>query len=91
MGVTLSPETEAKIQRWVDSGQYPDADAAVKSALQALEERNEARLENLRQLLRTGWESPSLGELTGELWDEIDRRADEKMHRDERPSPHVSQ
>ena len=89
MSVTLMPETEEEIRRLVDSGRFPNADAAVRSAITLLNEQYEAKLSKLRELIREGFESPSLGELTDELWDEIDRRAEERYQRGERPSPHV--
>ncbi len=36
MGIALSPHVEQEIRRWIERGPYPDADAVVWQALQAL-------------------------------------------------------
>lgn len=77
MSVTLTPQTEAEIRRLVDSGRYPDADAVVQTALQALKEQDEARLAKLRELVLAGFASGDGGDLTPEFWDEIAREAEE--------------
>jgi putative addiction module CopG family antidote len=89
MSVTLAPELEDRIRSWIESGQYPDADAVLRDALQLLEERNQARFLQLRDLVRAGFESGDAGELTPELMDEIEREAEEAFRRGEQPSPHV--
>jgi putative addiction module CopG family antidote len=89
MSVTLSPETEAKIRRWIDSGHYPDEDSAISSAFQALEDQYEVKLAKLRELVREGFESGEGVELTDELWDEIERNSEERFLRGEEPPPHV--
>jgi len=89
MSVTLAPQTEAEIERLVESGRYPNADAAVQSAIRLLNEQYEAKLERLRQLVREGFESGPGRELTDEVWDEIERRAEERFQRGESPAPHV--
>jgi putative addiction module CopG family antidote len=89
MSVTLTPQTEEEIRRWIDSGRYPDADAVVHTALQALKDQEEAKLTKLRELVRAGFESGDAVELTDELWDEMERRSEERFLRGERPSPRV--
>lgn len=89
MSVSLTPRTEDQIRRWVDSGQYADADAVVVDALQLLEERNRARFQRLRELVRVGFESGDGVELTTELWDELEREAEEAYERGEQPDPDV--
>jgi Arc/MetJ-type ribon-helix-helix transcriptional regulator len=89
MSVTVTPETEAKIRRCIESGHHPDEDSAISSAFQALEEQYEAKVAKLRELVRAGFESLSLGELTDQLWDKIDRLADERIKRGEPPNRHV--
>ena len=77
MSVTLQPETQSEIQRLVDSGRYPNADAAVKSAIKLLNEQYETQLAKLRELVLAGFASGDGGELTPEFWDEIAREAEE--------------
>jgi putative addiction module CopG family antidote len=89
MSVTLTPEVEQQIQDWIDRGRYPNASAVVERALQALKEQEEAKLVKLRELVRAGFESGDAVELTDELWDEMERRSEERFLRGERPSPHV--
>jgi putative addiction module CopG family antidote len=89
MSVTLSPQTEAEIRRWVDSGQFPDADMAVTTALRLMREKHEEQLAELRELVAAGFTGGNRRELTPELMDEIDRRAEEKFERGEPPARHV--
>src|SRR5262245_45299110 len=89
MSVTLTPQTEAEIRRLVETGRYSDADEAVQTALKLVNEQYDAKLANLRELIREGFESPSAGELTEEMWDEIERSSEERYLRGEKPSPHV--
>ncbi|HKG25876.1 MAG TPA: type II toxin-antitoxin system ParD family antitoxin [Thermomicrobiales bacterium] len=89
MSVTLAPEVQDRIRSWIDSGQYPDADTVVLDALQLLEERNQARFLKLRELVRAGFESGDPVELTPELWDELEREAEEAYQRGELPDPDV--
>jgi antitoxin ParD1/3/4 len=89
MSVTLTPQTEAEIRQLIDSGRYPDADAVVHTALRALKDQEEAKLAKLRELVRAGFASGPAVELTDELWDEIERRSEERFQRGEKPAPHV--
>jgi len=89
MSVTLNPETEARIRRWIDNGRYPDADAVVDKALEALQAEEQARFLKLRELILVGHNSGIAGELTEEMMDEIERSAEERFLRGEEPSPHV--
>jgi putative addiction module CopG family antidote len=77
MSVTLTPQTEEEIRSWIESGRYPNADAVIQTALQALKDREEARVHKLRELVLTGHNSGPGEELTPELWEEIAREADE--------------
>jgi hypothetical protein len=47
-------------------------------ALPRLEERNEARVLRLREMVRTGFESGDAVELTPDLWDQLVREAEEE-------------
>jgi antitoxin ParD1/3/4 len=90
MNVTLTPELEAIVQQRVESGRYGSASEVVREALRLLDERD--RLEHLRSLLAVGLEQARRGELvelTPELLDEIDRRAEERFRRGEEPDPDV--
>ena len=77
MGITLSPHVEQQVRRWIERGPYPDADAVIEQALQALAAQEQTRLRELRELVRAGFESGDGGELTPALWDAIAREADE--------------
>ncbi|MGH2533436.1 MAG: ribbon-helix-helix domain-containing protein [Thermomicrobiales bacterium] len=89
MTVTLTPRIEDQIRYWIESGQYPGADAVLSDALQLLEQRNQARYLKPRKLVRAGFESDNAGELTPDLMDEIKREAEEAFRRGEKPSPQV--
>jgi putative addiction module CopG family antidote len=89
MSVTLTPQTEAEIERLVETGRYPNADAAVQSALKLLNEQYEEKLAKLRELVLAGFNSGEAVELTEELWDEMERSSEERFQRGEVPPPHV--
>ena len=89
MSVTVTPRIEEQIRSWIESGQYADADAVLCDALRLLEEHNQAKFLRVRELVRAGFESGDARELTPELMDEIERRADERFLRGGMPSPHV--
>jgi putative addiction module CopG family antidote len=77
MSVTLTPEVEDRIRHWMDSGQYPDAGSLILKALEALEAQEEARFLKLREPILVGHSSGPGEELTDELWERIEREADE--------------
>lgn len=52
MSMDFSPEVEAKIQKWVESGRYSDANAVVGEAMRLLIEHE--RLEHQRTTLDVG-------------------------------------
>ena len=89
MSVTLTHQLEERIQHLVGSGRYPDADTVIAKALEALEAQEQERFVKLRELVLAGFSSPSAGELTEEMWDEIERSSEERFQRGEEPSPHV--
>jgi putative addiction module CopG family antidote len=41
VSVTLNPQLEDLIRRWVEPGQYADAEAVMRDVLQLLEEHHE--------------------------------------------------
>lgn len=91
MSVTLSPRLEAQIQRWVDSGQYEDADAVMQDALELLEEHRE-QFETLRMKIQEGLDEADRGEVdewTPELRERLRREAYEMYRRGEQPDPEV--
>lgn len=77
MSVTLSPRIEQQVRDWIDGERYPNADAVIEQALEALEERERARFLKLRELVLAGHNSGPGQELTDELWEEMAREADE--------------
>ena len=89
MVVHVSPRVEAEIEWLVSSGQCADANAVIDEGLRLLVEREQARFLRLRELVRAGFNSGEPIELTDDLWDEIDRDADEAAQRGDIPSPHV--
>lgn len=81
MSINLTPQVEQRIRDWIENGPYPDADAVVEKALQALEEQQQAKFLKLRELVRAGFENGNLREFTPELEEEIAREADEADRR----------
>ena len=77
MSITLNPRTEERIRRLVESGRFPDPDAVVDGALQALEAQEQSRFEATRELILAGLNSGDGVVLTPEVWAEIEREADE--------------
>lgn len=77
MSVTITDKTREQIRRWIDTGRYPDADAVILKALEALEDQEQARFLKLRELVLAGFMSGDGGEFTPETWEEIAREADE--------------
>ena len=89
MSMTLTPQVEERIRHWIETGQYPDADALIVKALDALEAQEQARFFRARELILAGLNSGEGVELTPELMDEIEREAEEAYRRGEKPSSHV--
>jgi putative addiction module CopG family antidote len=81
MSINLTPQVEQRIRDWIENGPYPDADAVVDKALQALEEQERAKFLRLRELVRAGFESGNLREFTPAMEDEIAWEADEADRR----------
>jgi antitoxin ParD1/3/4 len=90
MNVSLTPELEAMIRQQVDSGRYNNASEVVREALRLLDEHQ--RVQHLRSLLAVGLEQAQRGELvefTPELFEDIDRRVEERFLRGEEPTHDV--
>lgn len=78
MNVSLTPELEALVQQKVRSGMYSTASEVVRAALRQMDERD--RLARLREVVAVGIAQADRGEsveMTDEVWDELDRSADE--------------
>jgi antitoxin ParD1/3/4 len=78
MSVTLTPELEALIDELLATGRYANAGDVIEQAVRQLEER-ERRL-RLQASVTEGFAAIERGEgvaLTPELWEEIERDADE--------------
>ncbi|HEY7033561.1 MAG TPA: type II toxin-antitoxin system ParD family antitoxin [Thermomicrobiales bacterium] len=91
MSVTLTPQVEDEIRRWVETGRYADADAVVRDALHLLEE-HEGQLDVLRAKLQVGLDEADRGEVdewTPELRERLRREAQEMYRRGEQPDPDV--
>ncbi len=91
MSVTLTPQAESRIRDLVESGHYPSAAAVIDKALEALDAQEQANFLKLRELVHAGFTSGNRVELTEELWDEMERRAEERFQRGEKPGPHADQ
>jgi putative addiction module CopG family antidote len=89
MSVTLTPQVEQQIRDWIERGNYPDADALIRQALQALEDREATKFLKARALILAGLHSGEAVELTEELMDEIERSSEERFQRGEEPASHV--
>jgi putative addiction module CopG family antidote len=75
--ITLTPQVEHRIRDLIESGHYPDADAVIQKALQALAEQEHARFLKTRELVLAGLNGGEGEELTPELWDRLEREAEE--------------
>ena len=89
MSITLPPKVQDQIRHRIESGQYPDAEAVIIKAFEALEAQEQTRLLTARELILAGLNSGPGEELTEELWDRLEQEAEEAYQRGEKPSPHV--
>ena len=91
MVIHVTPEIEADFRQRVESGQYADETAVVRTALRMLDAR-EQRLDEIRASLAEAAASFERGdgiELTPELMDEIEREVEERVRRGDMPNPDV--
>jgi len=91
MAIQLPVDLEEQIHQKVASGDYDDPSSVIRAAMSLLYKRDQ-RLQKLRALVAEGIASVERGdvrELTPELWEEIEREADEKLRRGLPPAPHV--
>jgi putative addiction module CopG family antidote len=92
MTVTVTPEVEALIRQWTETGPYRTADEVIQEALHALDERE--RLQWLRAKLQIGPDQLDRGErisFTPEWRAERFRVALQRAEAGERPRPDVWQ
>lgn len=90
MNVSLTPELEAMVREKVESGLYNSASEVVREALREMERRD--RLSRLRASLIEAQEQVARGEYyedSDELWEQIDRDADEANRRGDPIDPDV--
>ena len=91
MAIQLPVDLEEQIRQKVASGAYDDPSAVIRAAIRLLDKRDQ-QLQEVRALVAEGLASIERGdvqELTPELWEEIEREADEKLRRGIPPAPHV--
>jgi antitoxin ParD1/3/4 len=91
MSVTLTVQVEGQIRRWIESGEYANADAVVTDALRLLDERH--RLKVLRAKIQVGLDEADWGEVdewTPELRERLRREAHEMHLRGEEPDQDVT-
>jgi putative addiction module CopG family antidote len=82
MSVTLTPQVERLIEQMLATGRYADAGDAIERAVRLLEERE--RRQRIKTSVAEGFAAIRRGEgveLTPELWEEIERDADEAERR----------
>lgn len=91
MSIHLPIDVEEQIREKVESGQYDDASDVIRAAMRLLDRRDQ-RLQELRTSIAEGLAAIERGEgieLTPDLWEEIEREADERMRRGLQPKPDV--
>jgi len=90
MDVQLGPEVTELIQRRVEDGRYPDADAVVREALRLLEERE--KLLYLRAALaeaRAQYDRGEYIEWTPDLLERLEEESEEMYQQGMTPDPDV--
>ena len=87
MAIQLNPETETLIKQKVESGLYPNAEAALDTAVQLLDE-HDRKLQRLRAAIAEGKKGDPVP-WTPELMEQILQEADEMYRRGELPDPDV--
>ncbi len=84
MNIILKPEQEQFIQSEIKNGRYETVEQVISEALKLLEEynrqRDEIRLEELRQKIAVGTEQIKKGRVTD--GEEVFARLQEKLRRD---------
>lgn len=80
LNVSLTPELEALVSRWVASGRYQSASEVIRQGLRLLQEQElsrEAALDRLRNQINLGLDQAERGELLDgeEVFEELERRS----------------
>jgi putative addiction module CopG family antidote len=91
MSVVVPADLEAVIRQKVESSLYEDPAEVIQAAVRLLDKRDQ-QLEKLRALVAEGLATLERGEgkeLTPELWEEIERAADEQIRLGIPPDPDV--
>lgn len=91
MTMRVPADLEETIRQKVESGQYDDPSAVMRAAIRLLDKRD-LRLQELRESIAEGLAAIERGEgieLTPEVWDEIEREADEMIRLGIPPHPDV--
>ncbi len=91
MSITLTPQVTDQIQRLIETGRYPDADAVPLDALRLLEGHRE-QADNLRAKLQIGLDQLDRDEsvpCSDALFEELDRELEVRRLTGESPHPDV--
>jgi putative addiction module CopG family antidote len=92
MTIQMPADVEANIRRRIASGRYESEADVLRDALDALDRREHERFLLLRAKVRAGFEAAEQGDLvdvTPELFDELEREADELARQGYLPNPDV--
>jgi putative addiction module CopG family antidote len=92
MTIHMPADVEATIRQRVASGRYDSEVQVLRAALDALDRRDHERFLLLRAKIREGFEAAEVGELfdvTDDLFDELEREADEMASQGILPNPDV--
>ena len=91
MPIQVPDDVEARIREKVDSGDFADAGEVIREAMRLLDER-ELALAQLQSKLQVGLDQLDNGEgipFTSELVGQMQRDANDRFQRGERPNPDV--
>jgi putative addiction module CopG family antidote len=89
MALQFPADIETNIRELVATGRFKDEADVVREALRLLDSR-EQRFQELRASIQAGLAAIERGEgieLTDEVWDRLDREAQERITRGEEPDP----
>lgn len=75
MEIKLRPETLEKIQQWIDSGQFEDANAVIAAGLELI--RRKEQYEELKAAIDVGYQQYLRGEVF-DMDDEFRERVTQK-------------
>jgi putative addiction module CopG family antidote len=91
MSITVPTDLEERIREKVESGDYSDPSEVIRAAMRLLEKRDR-ELQEIRASIQEGLAAIERGEgieLTPEVWEEIEREADEHLRLGIPPNPDV--